>query len=85
MTTADDRGGRCHDPHDPPESARETDEVIAFGDCLADPGELSTATAIAALSLHWACPAQCQVQGRALDTLDKDYGHPPTTAKVHSV
>ncbi|MET8779473.1 hypothetical protein ABZV58_31120 [Nocardia sp. NPDC004654] len=59
------------------------DEVAGFGDCLTDPGELSTDAAITALSLHHACPHQCQVQGRALDTLEENYGHLPA-AEVSS-
>ncbi|WP_431969571.1 hypothetical protein [Nocardia sp. bgisy134] len=58
---------------------REPDEVTGFGDCLTDPGELTTDAAITAVSLHHACPPRCQVQGRALDTLDDAYGYPPAT------
>lgn len=49
---------------------------MGFSDCLTDLGELATDDAIRAMSIHHACPPQCRVLSRALETLDGQYAAP---------
>ncbi|WP_328408987.1 hypothetical protein [Nocardia sp. NBC_00403] len=49
------------------------DDGAHLQDRLTDPGVLTGNDAIRAMSIHYGCPPQCLVLGRALDTLSTEY------------
>ncbi|MFI6368728.1 hypothetical protein ACIBG0_39105 [Nocardia sp. NPDC050630] len=47
--------------------------ILNIDDCSTDPGVLSAADAVFAMSAHHDCPPQCLPRSRALATVDKEF------------
>ncbi|CAM3956545.1 hypothetical protein NONI108955_01420 [Nocardia ninae] len=55
--------------------------ITRFGDCLVDPGKLTSTKAIAVMSEHYACPPECLPLRRADTALNTEDGAVPVLAE----